>query len=422
MYSTTWIISYRTTTGLWLVLILIGLAVAGCTIPVPPADDDTSQTATAPVQNGTAAETQLEDISSDSTQADPPPEAEDAPAETPMARSEFVLDSSRTEARFIVEETLGGAHVVVTGVSTAVTGSLKTSPGQVASTEVSSIVIDASSFVTDNNMRNGAIRRFVLYTNLYPEIVFTPTLLRNAPESIAIGETFDLEIEGSLSLLDTTKTIAFAVTARFESESELAGYGSTTILLEDFGVTVPMPPRVTWVADEVILELEFTAVSSGPPAGVESAQNTLVQLMDPLDEPEFYCLDIPGFGSSVQLQAPLMAHTCKPNSPADEIFDFDSVLGQFHVPAYTLCMEAAGDLAGSEVNLATCSAGSFQSFGMDPEGFIRLADTDLCLTVASGKGSPAGGRSHLRRDLTLEDCTAVAPELARWQLPGSTAG
>ncbi len=184
---------------------------------------------------------------------------EDAAASL-MSPREFVLDDSQTEARFIIEETLGGAHTVVTGVSSAVTGSLTTSPDQIASTEVSPIVIETTSFVTDNNMRDGAIRRFVLYTNLYPEIVFTPTTLHNAPSSVAVGEDFALDIEGTLSIMDTVRTITFAITARFTSETELVGYGSTQIVLEDFGITVPMPPRVTWVADEIILELDFTAM------------------------------------------------------------------------------------------------------------------------------------------------------------------
>ena len=48
----------------------------------------------------------------------------------------------------------------------------------------------------------------------------------------------------------------------------------------------------------------------------------LIQLIDPLDEPQFYCVDVPGFRSRVNLDAPLMAHTCEPGA-ADELFTPD---------------------------------------------------------------------------------------------------
>ena len=37
----------------------------------------------------------------------------------------------------------------------------------------------------------------------------------------------------------------------------------------------------------------------------------LIRLQDPLDEPEYYCVDVPGAGSSLNLQGALQAHTCK---------------------------------------------------------------------------------------------------------------
>lgn len=423
MYS--WTCRRRNTflTGVWIILILTGMALAGCAMPETPPAAESAEVEAAPSQEDATSDAQQDESATETTEATAPPAEEDSAAEEPLAIAEYVLDSDQTEARFIVEETLGGAHVVVTGVSSAVTGSLKTSPDQVAATEVAPIVIDATSFITDNNMRNGAIRRFVLYTNLYPEIVFTPAVLHNAPESVGIGEDFELEVEGALSVMDTTKDITFQVSARFETATELYGYGSTTILLEEFGVNVPMPPRVTWVADEVILELEFTAISQASPDSAELTkappQITLVQLIDPLDEPEFYCLDVPGFGASVQLDSALMAHTCKRNQAADEIFAYDAASGRLSMPAYDLCMEADGTARGSLLYLAACTEHAHQKFQLQEGGFIRLFDTELCLTVTDGEGMPAGGRSHLRRDLSLEACTTLTPHLAQWQMPGT---
>ncbi len=54
---------------------------------------------------------------------------------------------------------------------------------------------------------------------------------------------------------------------------------------------------------------------------------------------------------------------------------------------------------------------------MIEEDLIRLAGAgrpDLCLAVDPGPGIPTGGPSHLRRDLTLESCDSIGPELSQW--------
>ena len=43
-----------------------------------------------------------------------------------------------------------------------------------------------------------------------------------------------------------------------------------------------------------------------------------------LEDPRGYCLDIPGFGARMQLDAPITTHTCKyslPGFDVDEIFE-----------------------------------------------------------------------------------------------------
>lgn len=143
---------------------------------------------------------------------------------------------------------------------------------------------------------------------------------------------------------------------------------------------------------------------------------SLIQLADPLDEPEFYCVDVPGFRDSLRTDRPLQAHTCKPGS-ADELFTANLPgTGQFLMPAYDLCMEAEGNL----VYTRPCADSPAQFFSHRGDSTIRTAEGDLCLAVAGGSGEPAGGRSHLRRDLRLMPCGEVAAELAEWVLPGSS--
>ena len=150
------------------------------------------------------------------------------------------------------------------------------------------------------------------------------------------------------------------------------------------------------------------------PATAESDTDTLLQLIAPLDEPEFYCVDVLGFRDSLRLDRPLQAHTCKPGAD-DEIFRFNQPAeGQLLMPAYDLCMEAEGDL----VYIRTCADSPAQRFRHDADGAIRTGDGQLCLAVAPGDGEPAGGRSHLRRDLRLVPCAGAERYLSRWILPG----
>ena len=143
----------------------------------------------------------------------------------------------------------------------------------------------------------------------------------------------------------------------------------------------------------------------------------LIQLVDPLDEPEFYCVDVPGFGSSLNLKGALTAHTCKPGAD-DEMFQFDSPSpGQIQMPAYDLCVEAIGPEPGADLILTGCSATPLQKFGFNERGQIQLkngTDAALCLTVAGEPGEPTGGPSHLRRDLTLETCDLADEARTVW--------
>lgn len=151
--------------------------------------------------------------------------------------------------------------------------------------------------------------------------------------------------------------------------------------------------------------------------------DTLVQLLDPLDEPEYYCIDVPGFRQSLNLDGALTAHTCKPNAD-DEMFTFNyPAVGQFYMPAYERCMEARSAEASAELSMAECTDSPLQQFSYYDDGSIQLkgnAAIPFCIAVADQAGEPTGGPSHLRRDLMLSPCADVSTTLSQWDLPGPT--
>ena len=186
---------------------------------------------------------------------------------------------------------------------------------------------------------------------------------------------------------------------------------------------------VAWAAVVVLL---FAAVSGaaqttqdGGAEPEEPPSPTLIQLVDPLDEPEFYCVDVPGFRASLNLEGALTAHTCKPAAD-DELFTVGHPLaGNLYMPAYDRCVEADGAADGAELYLKACADEPRQRFILTDDDQLRLdaaegsaAETAYCLAVEPGEGQPTGGPSHLRRDLLLTRCADADPGLTRWSFPG----
>ena len=161
---------------------------------------------------------------------------------------------------------------------------------------------------------------------------------------------------------------------------------------------------------------KFAPDTSTLPAG-------LIQLQHPLDEPEYYCVDVVGAGLGVQLQSLLQMHTCKPGAD-DEMFTMNRPLSEhLYMAAYDLCVEADRTQAGSEFSLKACSDSKLQRFAYKTDATIRLLHDgvdELCLAVAPGEGLPTGGPSHLRRDLLLQRCAESALALSQWTFPGAS--
>lgn len=148
--------------------------------------------------------------------------------------------------------------------------------------------------------------------------------------------------------------------------------------------------------------------------------DTLIQLTDPHDEPEFYCVDVRGVGATLDIEAALTAHTCKPGAE-DELFDINLPGdGQIYISAYDRCIEAAAAEAGAELFIVECGEASLQRFTFNDDLTITLDDGDepLCLGVGEEPGEPTGGPSHLRRLLLLVPCAEADESLSTWFLPG----
>lgn len=148
-----------------------------------------------------------------------------------------------------------------------------------------------------------------------------------------------------------------------------------------------------------------------------AAAETLVQvrLIDPLDEPEFYCLDLSGWGDHLKLDDPLQAHTCKTRGASDQMFAIKD--GKILVGDTGRCLEVAGSgkpLPGSAILARACSDSAMQAFTLEEDGRISITGSDLCI-AAGNESADASGPSHVWRVLSAQRCDAVAAELMIWQ-------
>lgn len=193
--------------------------------------------------------------------ATPAPAAEAPATEAPAGAIRFVLDPAQSEARFIINEDLMGRPTTVVGTNSSVSGAVTVVPGDPAGVTFEPIVIDANTFVTDNNRRNGAIQRFILQSSSYATITFTPTAVEGVPAAVAAGDTLELQVTGDLTIREVTRSETFAVTVQVVSENELHVSGSTQVLRDNYQLTIPSVPSVANVTNEVQLEFDFVATA-----------------------------------------------------------------------------------------------------------------------------------------------------------------
>jgi polyisoprenoid-binding protein YceI len=173
----------------------------------------------------------------------------------------FGIVPAESQARFTLGELLGGNPKTVVGVTDQVAGEITVDPGQPQAALVSVVQVRAGTLTTDSDLRNQAIRRFILQTDRYEFITFTPKTLAGLPDSVTVGQPFSFQIIGDLTIRDVTNEATFDVTVNPTSETRLEGLASTAVMRADYGLEIPSVPGVADVDEEVLVELEFVAIS-----------------------------------------------------------------------------------------------------------------------------------------------------------------
>lgn len=242
-------------------------AAADTATPVPVPTDTPVPVPTDTPEPDPTATPEPEPEPTDTPQPEPEPaataapqeEAESESAEMPGMGKTFVIVAEESEARFIIEEELLGQPKTVIGTTNALSGELTVDTENPAASAIGTIQIEAGTFITDNDRRNGAIRRFILQSNQYQFITFTATELMGLPDAIAVGDDVEFEVTGDLTVRDISSPVLFIVTLQVVSESELRGTASTIVVRDALELTIPQVPSVANVGEEFIIEFDFVA-------------------------------------------------------------------------------------------------------------------------------------------------------------------
>lgn len=186
---------------------------------------------------------------------------EAAPTDAPAAGGLTVYSISTTDsnATFTINEVLRGSPKEVVGDNSEVAGEIAVDLADLSTVQIGVMQIDARSFVTDEDRRNGAIRNFILNTSQFPFITFTPTAITGLSGAASVGQPFTFQVTGDLTIRDVTKPVVFNVTAQADNEKQISGTATAAIKRSDFGLTIPSVPFVADVSDDITLSLAFVA-------------------------------------------------------------------------------------------------------------------------------------------------------------------
>ena len=177
----------------------------------------------------------------------------------------FEIDQAQSTARFELDEELQGAPKRVVGTTDQVVGVITFDGSDLSTVTLSDIIINARTLVTDSDRRDRAMRGPVILDSGSDEnelITFVVTSVDGLAGEATAGDAFEFTVTGDLTVKGTTNAVTFDVEANLVDEATLDGTAQTTVSRSDFGIGIPNVPGVANVSEEVLIALDFTAVSS----------------------------------------------------------------------------------------------------------------------------------------------------------------
>ena len=155
----------------------------------------------------------------------------------------------------------------------------------------------------------------------------------------------------------------------------------------------------------------------------QAINNVEIYLLNQLDDPRGFCIDIKGHKLKAKINRGLQAHTCYSYqgeiSPDQGFNSLKLTKNQFILPAFNVCMEASSLIPSANLRLRKCDRNKLQNFEWSNKNKIHLiGNRKLCLTVDQGHSKKGRGGSpvHLMRNLSLELCSKLLNPYQVWSV------
>ncbi len=197
--------------------------------------------------------------SAPTTPPDANPTAPTAPTANDLLR--FQIVQSESTATFTIDEVLNGSPFTVVGTTDQVAGEIAVNPADLSSAQIGTITVNARTLATDSERRDRAIKNAILNTDTYEFISFAPTSITGLSGSGTPGTPYTFQINGDLTIRDTTLPVVFTATITADSTSRLSGTATATINHADFGIAIPSVPMVASVSEQVLIAINLVATT-----------------------------------------------------------------------------------------------------------------------------------------------------------------
>jgi polyisoprenoid-binding protein YceI len=173
----------------------------------------------------------------------------------------FALAPTGNAARYRVRERLVGHDLPndAIGETKALTGAISFDAKGKVIRQASKFTVDASTFVSDKDRRDGFVRGRLLEADQYPSVVLVPTDVRGVSLPLPKSGSVPIEMTADLTVRDVTRSTTWKGTAQFE-DGRITGSAATSFTFDDIQMEQPRVPVLLSVADTIRLEINFNLV------------------------------------------------------------------------------------------------------------------------------------------------------------------
>ena len=173
----------------------------------------------------------------------------------------LVLAPTGNAARYRVREQLVGHDMPndAVGETAKLTGAISIDSSGKVIRDASKFTVDAGSFVSDRDRRDGFVRGRLLEADEYPTIVFVPTSVSGVGLPLPASGSRQIEMIGDLTVRGVTRPTIWRGTVDFKTGG-VAGSASTAFTFDDMQLEQPRVPVLLSVADTIKLEIDFNLI------------------------------------------------------------------------------------------------------------------------------------------------------------------